>query len=57
MVDGTQTLVSVLLNGDDAAPTDPRSETAIWGSGETNSLVVVLRAIFTWKLEETETPA
>ncbi|PSQ48116.1 TrmB family transcriptional regulator [Halobacteriales archaeon SW_7_65_23] len=54
MVDGTQTLVGVLVNGDDAAPTDPRSETAIWGSGETNSLVVVLRAIFTWKLEDAE---
>jgi hypothetical protein len=26
--------------------TDPRSKTAIWGSGETNSLVVVLKAIF-----------
>jgi len=50
MVDGSQTLVSVLVNGEDAAPTDPRSETAIWGAGETNSLVVVLRAIFTWKL-------
>lgn len=50
MVDGTQTLVSVLVNGNDAAPTDPRSETAIWGSGETNSLVVVLKAIFTWQL-------
>ena len=57
MVDGTQTLVSVLLNGDDPAPTDPRSETAIWGSGETNSLVVVLKAIFTWKLEDVKPPA
>ncbi|MDS0243827.1 MULTISPECIES: helix-turn-helix domain-containing protein [unclassified Haloferax] len=51
MVDGTQTLVSVLVNGRDAAPSDPRSETAIWGAGETNSLVAVLRAIFTWRLE------
>ena len=57
MIDGTQTLVGVLVNGDDAAPTDPRSETAIWGSGKTNSLVVVLRAIFTWKLEDAEPPA
>ena len=57
MVDGTQTLVSVLVNGEDVPPTDPRSETAIWGSGETNSLVVVLRAIFTWQLEETDPPA
>jgi len=51
MVDGRQTLVSVLVNGHDAPPTDPRSETAIWGTGETNSLVVVLKAIFTWRLE------
>ena len=57
MVDGTQTLVSVLVNGDDVPPTDRRSETAIWGSGETNSLVVVLRAIFTWQLEEADPPA
>ena len=57
MVDGTQTLVSVLVNGNDVPPTDRRSETAIWGSGETNSLVVVLRAIFTWQLEETDLPA
>jgi sugar-specific transcriptional regulator TrmB len=54
MVDGTQTLVSVRVNGADAAPTDPRSETAIWGTGETNSLVVVLRAIFTWRLGDGE---
>ncbi|PSQ04853.1 TrmB family transcriptional regulator [Halobacteriales archaeon QS_6_71_20] len=56
MVDGAQTLVSVLVNGDDVPPTDPRSETAIWGAGETNSLVVVLRAIFTWKLGDAEPP-
>lgn len=54
MVDETQTLVSVLVNGEDAAPTDPRSETAIWGEGQTNSLVVVLKAIFTWRLENTD---
>ncbi|QKY21792.1 TrmB family transcriptional regulator (plasmid) [Halolamina sp. CBA1230] len=56
MVDGTQTLVSVLVNGADAAPTDPRSETAIWGAGETNSLVVVLKAIFTWRLGNDKPP-
>lgn len=54
MVDETQTLVSVLVNGEDAAPTDPRSETAIWGEGQTNSLVVVLKATFTWRLENTD---
>lgn len=52
MVDGRKTLVSALLNGTDADPTDPRSETAIWGEGETNSLVAVLNAIFTWQLDE-----
>jgi len=51
MVDERQTLVSVLVNGVEAAPTDARSETAIWGTGPTNSLVVVLKAIFTWRLE------
>jgi sugar-specific transcriptional regulator TrmB len=50
LVDGRQTLVSALVNGADATPTDPRSETAIWGAGETNSLVVVLEAIFAWRL-------
>ena len=52
MVDGRRTLVSVLVNGVDDAPTEPRAETAIWGAGETNSLVVVLRAIFTHRLED-----
>jgi hypothetical protein len=51
MVDGRKTLVSALVNGEDTSPSDPRSETAIWGEDETNSLVVVLKAIFTWRLE------
>jgi sugar-specific transcriptional regulator TrmB len=51
MVDGRKTLVSALVNGVDAEPSDPRSETAIWGEGDTNSLVVVLKAIFTWRLD------
>jgi len=50
MVDGEKILVSALVNGTDATPSDPRSETAIWGAGETNSLVVILKAIFTWRL-------
>ncbi|WP_229110949.1 TrmB family transcriptional regulator [Halapricum desulfuricans] len=54
MIDREQTLVSVLVNGDDAVPSDPRSETAIWGTGETNSLVVVLKAIFTWQLDRAD---
>lgn len=49
MVDETRTLVSVRTNGVDAPAASPRSETAIWGSGDRNSLVVVLRAIFTWQ--------
>ncbi|WP_123537846.1 TrmB family transcriptional regulator [Halosimplex salinum] len=50
MVDQDKTLVSVLVeNGDQQA----RDETAIWGSGEANSLVVVLRAMFTWQLDGT----
>ena len=54
MVDGQKTLVSALVNGAEASPSDPRSETAIWGQGNTNSLVVVLRAIFTWRLDAAE---
>lgn len=54
MVDRQKTLISALVNGEDANPSDPRSETAIWGEGETNSLVVVLKAIFTWRLESAE---
>lgn len=49
LVDGERTLVSVRSeNGGDA---DTIDETAIWGSGESNSLVVVLKAIFTWRLD------
>jgi sugar-specific transcriptional regulator TrmB len=54
MVDGEKTLVSALVNGVDSDPADPRGETAIWGEGETNSLVVVLKAIFTWRLDTTD---
>ena len=54
MIDGQKTLVSALVNGVDEAPSDPRSETAIWGAGETNSLVAVLKAIFTWRLDNVE---
>lgn len=48
MTDRRATLVSVLVHGDG----DSRSETAIWGTGEHNSLVVVLQALFAWRLEE-----
>lgn len=51
VTDEDSALVSVLVNGHD---TDEIEETAIWGQGERNSLVVVLRAIFTWRLESYE---
>lgn len=51
LVDDSRTLVSVLV---DEANNGSRSETAIWGSGDANSLVVVLRAIFTWRLDSEE---
>ena len=57
MVDGQKTLVSALVNGKDASLSDPRSETAIWGEGHTNSLVVVLKAIFTWRLDTVDPDA
>lgn len=53
MVDRERTLVSVLTeNGDDL--NDDRDETAIWGVGQGNGLVVVLRAMFAWQLDESE---
>lgn len=51
MVDEERTLVSVLVQGSDDHPPEARNETAIWGSGETNSLVTVLKAVFTWQLD------
>lgn len=51
MVDESKTLVSVLVDGDGDHPPEPRDETAIWGAGEKNSLVVVLKAVFTWQLD------
>ena len=51
MVDRQKTLVSVLVDGDGDHPPESRDETAIWGTGETNSLVVVLRTLFTWQLD------
>lgn len=49
LVDREQTLVGVLVDND---ATGDRSETAIWGAGESNSLVVVLEAIFAWRLDD-----
>jgi hypothetical protein len=51
MVDQQKTLVSVLVDGNGEHPPEPRDETAIWGAGQTNSLVVVLKALFTWQLD------
>lgn len=42
LVDERRTLVS-------ESTTAPRDETAIWGSGPENGLVVVLRALFGWQ--------
>ena len=50
MVDGEKTLVSVLVEGEGDGASDSRGETAIWGTGEFNSLVVVLKVMFTWEL-------
>lgn len=49
MVDEEKTLVSVLTDADGAS-SEPCAETAIWGTGEMNNLVVVLRAMFAWRL-------
>jgi sugar-specific transcriptional regulator TrmB len=54
MVDKSTTLVSVLLEGNGNNPPEPFDERAIWGKGETNGLVVVLRAMFTWELDDSQ---
>jgi len=51
MVDRERTLVSVLVAGGGDHPPEPLDETAIWGSGEVNGLVIVLRTLFTWQLD------
>lgn len=51
MVDQEKTLVSVLVEGDGDHPPELRDETAIWGAGPKNSLVVVLKTMFTWQLD------
>lgn len=47
ITDKQTVLVSVLVDDEPSGETD---EVAIWGTGENNSLVVVFRAIFTWRL-------
>ncbi|SDJ88656.1 TrmB family transcriptional regulator [Natronorubrum texcoconense] len=49
ITDEETALVSALVNGSSGAT--EFEETAIWGAGDRNSLVVVLRAIFTWRLD------
>ncbi|MFC4540616.1 TrmB family transcriptional regulator [Halosolutus amylolyticus] len=49
ITDQETALVSALVDGH--ADETAIDETAIWGAGERNSLVVVLRAIFTWRLD------
>lgn len=51
ITDEETALVSVRANGHE---TEEIEETAIWGTGKRNSLVVVFRAIFTWRLETNE---
>ena len=53
MADRQRTLVSVRVD-DGPIDASQREETAIWGSGEANGLVVVLKAMFTWQLEAAE---
>jgi len=51
VADRNTALVSVL---DPAENGESQTETAIWGAGERNSLVVVLRSIFTWRIGNDE---
>jgi sugar-specific transcriptional regulator TrmB len=50
LVDRERTLVSVLA--ENGVP--EREETAVWGSGEYNGLVVVVKGVFAWELGESE---
>ena len=52
MVDREKTLASVLVEGNGEHPPESCDETAIWGTGATNSLVVVLKTLFTWQLDD-----
>lgn len=51
MVDDTKTLVSVRPPETESGTQPNNGETAIWGTGPNNSLVVVLRGLFTWQLD------
>ena len=59
ITDEETALVSVRVNGHrpgDSGARETVDETAIWGSGQRNTLVVVLQAIFTWRLENQDSP-
>lgn len=51
LADRERCLVSVLVPGSGGSGGSPQEETAIWGTGEANGLVVVLKAMFTWNLD------
>lgn len=51
VADESSALVSAMV---DDSEVGGLQETAIWGQGDRNSLVVVLRAIFTWRLDAIE---
>lgn len=46
IVDGRKVLVSMVADGANASPAGSGLETAIWGEGPTNSLVVMVKAFF-----------
>lgn len=54
MVDEDKTLVSVLAPEEEGSRAGRQEETAIWGTGTTNSLVVVLKTMFTLQLDGTQ---
>jgi phosphatidylserine/phosphatidylglycerophosphate/cardiolipin synthase-like enzyme len=51
VVDEERTLVSALVPDRDGETSGLRDETAIWGTGAANSLVVVLRTVFIHQLD------
>lgn len=57
LVTDRQTALASVLVPDASPEPDGFDEVAIWGSGEHNSLVVVLRTIFTWRLEADDIPS
>jgi sugar-specific transcriptional regulator TrmB len=52
MVDREKTLVSVLVARNGDHPPEALDEVAIWGTGEANGLVIVLKMLFTYQLDQ-----